>query len=363
LFAAACGGVSNPDGWAPPVQSGDTVYASRNGGELSAMAASDGRLSEVWTFGKDDRFACENETSEERRDLRGIYGPPVVDGGLVYFGAYDGNVYALDETDGHCVWVFEGADGPIIGGVALAEDILYFGSDDGNLYGVEPATGVLTSGPFDAGDAIWTTPLIVEDAMYFATVGGQVWALTAADLHPMWSRPFKTSAGLITDPVIAGEGEEAVLVVGGIGEKLFGLDPDTGEEVWDGPYKGGNWFWGRPEIDGNTLYYPNLDHKVHAVDAATGESAWDKPFAAEEAIRAAPVLIDDLLAVVDRKGNVFSIDPVSGEGRLTDPIRLDRKVLADPIPFGEGMLVLADNGRLLEVDPAGETPPRVVQTR
>jgi outer membrane protein assembly factor BamB len=263
--------------------------------------------------------------------------------------------------------VFEDADGPIIGGVALAEEaqILYFGSDDGNLYGLDPANGSIKIGPFDAGDPIWTTPLIVEDSMYFTTVGGKVWARTAKDLHPIptWETRFETSAGLITDPVIVGEGEDAVIVVGGIGEKLFGLDPETGEEVWVEPFKGGNWFWGRPEIDGDTLYYPNLDHKVYAIDGRTGTALWEKPFSADEAIRAAPVLVGDVLAIVDRKGNVFSVDPATGVGQLQRPMQLDRKVLADPIEFEDKILVLADNGGMLIVDPTGETPLRVVQTR
>jgi outer membrane protein assembly factor BamB len=361
LLAAACGGVSNPDGWAPPVEEGDTIYVSRDSGELSAMNASGDTLTEIWTFGNDDEFACGNEIEEENRDLRGIYGAPVVRDGRIYFGAYDGNVYALDEENGACVWVFEGADGAIVGGVALTEDTLYFGSDDGNLYGVDPATGANKIGPFDAGDAIWTTPLIVENGMYFSTVGGKVWALTASDLHPMWDEPFQTSAGLITDPVIAAE----VLVVGGFGQKLFGLNPQSGEEVWSQPFEGDNWFWGRPAVDGEKLYYPNLDHRVYAVNAATGDPVWENPFQAEDAIRAAPVLLDNgsVLAVVDRTGNTFSIDPASGVASTPNPIRLEGKVLADPIEFGDGILVLTDSGSLLEVDPTGGTPPRVVQAQ
>jgi outer membrane protein assembly factor BamB len=319
---------------------------------------------ELWRFGNDDTFACQNETSEEQRDLRGIYGKPLVAEGMVYFGAYDGNVYALDAASGTCVWVFEGTDGPIIGGVALAEEaeILYVGSDDGNLYGLDPANGNLKIGPFDAGDAIWTTPLIVEDRMYFTTVGGRVWARTARDLHPIptWEDRFKTGAGLITDPIIVGEGDDAVLVVGGIGEKLFGLDPATGEEVWARPFKGGNWFWGRPALDGDTLYYPNLDHKVYAVNGTTGEPVWERPFAADEAIRAAPVLAGDVLAVIDRKGNVFSVDPATGERLLATATNLGQKVLADPVVHETEVLVLTDNGRILAFDPNENGFRRVV---
>jgi outer membrane protein assembly factor BamB len=170
----------------------------------------------------------------------------------------------------------------------------------------------------------------------------------------MWSQPFETSAGLITDPVIVGEGEDAVLIVGGIGQELFGLDPATGEEVWEKPFEGDNWFWGRPARGGDTgevLFFPNLDHKVYAVDGKTGTAVWENPFKAEEAIHAAPVMIDDLLAVVDRKGNVFSLDPASAEPQLPGPTRLGTNVLADPLEFDDGMLILGTNGSLQVVDP------------
>ena len=349
---AGCGGVSSPDGWAAPVLVDDVLYVSLDGGELSAIDASGEPLTQLWTFGNDDSFACDNENAEKRRDLRAIYGAPVVDGDRVYLGAYDGNVYALSVSDGHCLWVFDGTDGPIIGGLAMADGVLYVPSDDGNLYGLDPEDGSLKKGPFDAGDAIWAAPLIVDDAIYFATVGGTVWARTARDLHPMWT--FETGAGLITDPVITGD----VLVVGGIGEKLFGLDPANGKQLWDKPFKGDNWFWGRPAFEGQTMFFPNLDHKVYAIDARTGEPAWAKPFEANEAIHSSPVLVDGVLTVVDRKGNVFSLDPATGQQNRV-ALLLDARVLADQIEFEGEVLILTQGGGLHELDPAEGTLRRL----
>jgi outer membrane protein assembly factor BamB len=409
LLAIACGGVSNPDGWARPVVADGTLYVSLDGGELTAIALEaesnagcnnktddddDGRVNEGcpqvddlaefgdqcendtsddapavssveeddavndgcparferWTFAKNDEFACGN-ADKKRWDLRAIYGTPVIDGDRVYLGAYDGNVYAVSRSDGSCLWAFEGSDGPIIGGLALADGVLWAPSDDGQLYGLDPEDGVLKKGPFDAGDAIWATPLIVDDAIYFATVSGKMWALTVPDLHRKWT--FETSAGLIMDPTIAGD----VVVVGGIGGKLFGLDAETGETIW-GPSSGGNWFWGRALLDNEILYVPNLDHKIYAIDANTGERVWDKPLEAEEAIRSSPTLVDGVLTVVDRRGNVFFVDPATGL-RKRDPILFDAKVLADQIEFEGKVLVLTQGGGLHELDPAEGTLTRL----
>jgi outer membrane protein assembly factor BamB len=366
VLAVACGGPSKPEGWMPPspvdgegVLDGDTLYLSRDKGKISSYDASGDALVENWTFGGKDELACANEGGKAtKRDLKGIYGAPAIYQDRVFFGAYDGNVYALDSATGACVWVFDGTDGPIVGGVALAGDILYFGSDDGNLYGVDPTSGALTHGPFEAGASIWTTPLYEGDNIYFATVEAKVWALTAADLHPAWSNgPFTTSAGLLTDPIII----DGVLMVGGIGKQLFGLDPETGEQVWESPFDAGNWFWGDPAVDGGTAYYPNMDGKVYAVIAKTGKAAWEAPFPAIEAIRSAPLLADGSLTIVDREGNVFTVDPETGKAQTANPVVLDKKILANPALVNGSVLVVAQNGDMFELDPKGQEPPKAVQ--
>ena len=425
ILAAGCKGTSKPDGWMPPSQVdgervlvGDTLYVTRDAGKISSLNLapesdadcsndtdddSDGRINEgcaqvddisesgdqcknstsdetavkdgptedeavndgcptivqSWAFGGKDELACANEGGKAtKRDLKGIYGAPVVYQDRVFFGAYDGNLYALDAANGQCVWVFNGTDGPIVGGVALAGDTLYFGSEDGYLYGIDPTSGALTHGPFDAGASIWSTPLVDGDNLYFATVEAKVWALTAADLHPVWSNgPFTTSAGILTDPIIV----DSVLVVGGIGKQLFGLDPRTGEQVWESPFDGGNWFWGDPAVDGGTAYYPNMDGKVYAVTAKTGKAAWEAPFPAIEAIRSAPLLADGSLTIVDRRGNVFTVDPATGKEQTVGPIVLGKNVLANPALVGDAILVVASNGDMFELDPKGQEPPKAVQ--
>jgi outer membrane protein assembly factor BamB len=341
------------------VLDGETLYLSRDRGKITSYDAGGDALVENWTFGGNEEIACNNETGDPpKRDLKGIYGAPVIYQDRVFVGAYDGNVYAIDAESGECVWVFAGTNGPIVGGLALSGDVLYVGSEDGNLYGLDPSTGAVAKGPFDAGSPIWSTPLVHEGNIYFSTVDGEVFARTAEDLHPAWPNGnFKTSAGLLTDPIVV----EGVLIVGGIGKQLFGLDPDTGEQVWDSPFEGGNWFWGDPAVNGDTVYFPNMDGKVYALIASTGESAWDKPFSALEAVRSAPLLESGNLTIVDREGNAFTVEAETGAEVTNGPIVLDEKVLANPALVNDLVLVVAQSGDLFELDPQGQEPPRAVQ--
>jgi PQQ enzyme repeat len=123
VLAAGCASVANPQGWAGPDIAEDTLYASIEKGKMAALNPDD--LSVKWVFpSKDD---------EDQFDLEGIYGAPIVDGEVLYFGAYDDNVYALNAEDGTLRWAFKTND-PIVNALALRGEILYAGSTDGSLY-------------------------------------------------------------------------------------------------------------------------------------------------------------------------------------------------------------------------------------
>jgi outer membrane protein assembly factor BamB len=324
------------------------------GGRIAALDA--GTFEQLWRFPEGDEFRCANEESEQRRDPEAVYSAPVVEGGHVYFGAYDGNVYAVNAADGACEWVFEEPEGAIIGGIAYADGVLYFGSDDGKLYAVDAESGERAAEPVDVGSPIWTTPLIDGSTLYFTTVGGEARALKIPSLEPEWQRPYETSAGLIVDPA---EADDA-LIVGGIGWQLIALDRASGTPAWDGAVQGDNWFWGDVLVAGGRVYAPNLDGKVYAVRVDTGQVEWT--FDTGDPVRAKPLLVDGRLIVVDRAGDVYALDPQSGEPVRERPVVLGETVLSNPIEVDGRVFVSAEGGDLYEIDPSGESPPRRVQS-
>ena len=62
-----------------------------------------------------------------------INSSPRIDSGLLYFGAVDGNIYALDAEKGNAVWFFP-TNGPISSSPAVSNNIVYIGSLDNGLY-------------------------------------------------------------------------------------------------------------------------------------------------------------------------------------------------------------------------------------
>jgi len=296
---------------------------------------------------------------DKRLDLEGIYGTPVAAQGVVYFGAYDDNVYALDLESGRPAWdePFK-TDGPVIGGVALGEEALYVGSDDGKLYALEPRTGTL-KGRCETDDSIWATPLVAGGTVYVASLDRKLYAFDAASLargscQERWF--FEADAGLLSTPVLADD----TVLIGGIDRRLYAVDAVSGQERWS--FKAEDWFWTRPLVEGGVVYAGSLDGHVYALDLASGQPAWEEPFEAETVIRAAPVILAGVLVVADRGGNLYGLDPATGGlvwGGPTAPVALNDNVLGDPIPLKDHVLISTPDGLLFRLDPKAGTFQRV----
>ncbi len=238
----------------------------------------------------------------------------------------------MDAATGNCVWDFE-TDAPIIGGLVLANDTLFAASTDGNLYALDPETGS-EEDRAHAGD-VWSRPAVADDVLYVADVNGKLRAFDTKTLEEVWE--FSVSAGFLTDPILL----NGTIVVGGLGETLYGIDAATGNERWafgDAT----NWFWGRPLADGDTVYATNLDSRIFAIDAATGVRLWQ--FDALAPIRSGVVVAGGVVIAADNKGNVYGIDPESGNQVWNGPTEIDKKVLADPYVLADGSVMIVTTG-------------------
>jgi len=78
------------------------------------------------------RFKCEDE----------IRGSVTVSENMVFVGALDNNLYALDARKGEFLWKYP-TEGGIVSTPLVIGDALYFGSADGGVYSVGRATGKL----------------------------------------------------------------------------------------------------------------------------------------------------------------------------------------------------------------------------
>ena len=71
-----------------------------------------------------------------------VWSSPAVVNGVVYFGSFDKNVYAVNAKDGTKIWSFS-TGGNIFPSPAVANNIVYIGSDDHNIYALNDQNGAL----------------------------------------------------------------------------------------------------------------------------------------------------------------------------------------------------------------------------
>ena len=341
VAATACTGVASPEGWASPVASDDLIFAAH---EDDLFALESGSLAEQWAFPSDEIDV----------DVDALYGTPAMLGDTLFVPTYEGTLYAIDASSfGQLLWRFE-TDGPLIGGVVVAEGAIYFGSDDGNVYALDPETGrSIWRAPFETGDGVWSTPALEGDVVYVTSLDGDLYALDAATGVELWS--FGTGAGIASPPVV--NTEAGLVYVGGFDGRLRAIDTETHEERWS--LKADNWFWTRPLLADDVLFAGNLDGNVYAVDALTGDLVWPR-FPTEGPVRAAPVIAGGTLVVVDRDGNVYGIDPSDGIARVAFPLALESDVLADPLVLAladvnegdEVVVLVTTDGDVVQIDAA-----------
>lgn len=145
---------------------GATVYVGARGGIL-AMDADDG--STEWHF--DAGSGVTSSPAVVGSDGAGDSSES--DGATVYFGSYDGNVYALDATEGTEQWSFQTGN-YVDSSPAVIDGVVYVGSEDGNVYALDAAEGTeLWSHEVGSENGgVYPSPAVTGGTVY---VGGNGW--------------------------------------------------------------------------------------------------------------------------------------------------------------------------------------------
>lgn len=155
-----------------------------------------------------------------------ILGQPVEGENLVYFGASNGNVYALDIETGAVRWIFRARSAPTARFV-LDEDILYIGTGGGEVYAINARNGEpVWSAPYRTEDYITGSLVKVEDTLYFGTNGGFIHAITASGGRRRWVYRLP-APNYDPQPVYANNS-----IYAASSDQLLALNPNSGALRW-----------------------------------------------------------------------------------------------------------------------------------
>lgn len=283
-----------------PTIDDERVYFGADNGTMWALNQSDGLV--AWSY--KTLFGAGKKR---------IFSSPAVHDGIVYFGAYDGNFYALDAKTGKKKWVYWEADW-IGSSPCVAEDlgIVYVGLE----FGLWRKQGGIAALDLKTGEKKWWQQIetLVHSSPAYSqkhgivvvgSTSGTVYAFNAKTGTPLWTHETGRAvrAGFAID-------EERGLVCFGSEDKcVYTLRIKTGEvahkiETLEPVYS-------TPIIENRKLYLGLLDKRVLCVNLDTGGVEWT--FWTSSRVFATPEMVDGRLYIGSNDGRLYELDAETGK--------------------------------------------------
>lgn len=303
-------------------------------GQVSSLSHSYGTLPETGDIEEVWRFACEDE----------VRSSPTIEGRILYIGAYDNNLYALDAETGEFIWKYPTDGGiastPCVAGdkvfVGSGDRILYcisarsgrlewlcptegriwssprvefghvfFGSDDRHLYAVSAQTGRI-AWKREMGGSIRSSVAIGEEMLYFGCEDGSV---VAYDIRgePKWRA--RARKNVISTPYL--DLEEGILYVGSMDWNVYALDARSGWVVWRTRTSGP--IISSPTLADGMVYIGSVDNHLYALEAHSGRVVWK--YETEGQITSSPAFANGAVYFGGIDHHLYSLDAETGELR------------------------------------------------
>jgi outer membrane protein assembly factor BamB len=250
-------------------------------------------------------------------------------------------------TDVGSRWTFEtgarvtASPAVVDGGGSSDGGTVYVGSDDGNVYAISASSGV-ENWQFDAGSEVRSSPAVVDGSagltVYVGTQDGTVYAIDAAEGTERWT--FETGGAVMSSPTVV----DGVVYVGSNDQSVYALDAGNGEELW--AFETGFWVESSPAVVDGTVYVGSDDGSVYALDAGNGEEQWQ--VSTGDRVPGSPAVVDGVVYAGSQNGLVYALDAGNGEELWT--FDAGRPVVSSPAVAGSTVYVGSRNHRLYALD-------------
>lgn len=276
------------------------------------------------------QFNCQDE----------IRGSATYKHGVVYFGCYDKNLYALDARNGSCLWKYA-TDGGIVSKPAFFEDTLLFGCEDYRLHSVQERTGRVnwtyySNGPMrsspvisdehifigsddgflhvinantgrqawrsEAGAPVRSSPLASKDRIYFGTEAGDFYCQDFGG-GIMWR--YKAKRAITSSPAL----HQGIIFFSSVDANLYALDANTGWVVWR--FRLGKPSISTPHIHNDQLYLGAVDGIIYCLEPGSGREIWR--YATQNQVTGSPVVHRSAVYCGSVDGYLYSLDTRTGK--------------------------------------------------
>jgi len=269
----------------------DTVYFGSYNGKLYAADAATG--AEKWQVSL-------STTGDP------IISSPAVYGDVVYVGGMDGNLYAFNRADGQELWRFT-TQGSITASPAIANGLAYVGSEDGNFYAVNINDGQ-EAWHIETGSPIVFEAAVDENFAYFGNGAGVLTAVKAINGEKAWEFPVE-KASFSGGPAVG----DSVIYFPVSNETLSGdlvaVSLDSHQLRWRFPMTAEA--YSSPAIWNGLVYITSLDGKLYAVEENTGMERWNFPTSAT--VFSSPAIADGIVYFGSWDQNLYAINGRNGQ--------------------------------------------------
>jgi outer membrane protein assembly factor BamB len=325
LLSACAGGAVRGSSWPGLAADGKAAYLA-DGAFVYAVNLSDGK--QLWKY-----------PAERDAKLAFFSTPVVTPAGLVIVGSAgtDYSLIALNSNDINPetsapaeAWKFTGARDRWMAAPLVLDNKLFAANSDGNLYILDLQDGqsVKKATVVQIGGRLWAQPTTDGDRVYITSLDHSVFAVDANTYEILWQEDL--GGAVPGSAVIGGDG---MLYVGSLDSQLEKFDPLTGNH--QPAMEAKNWVWSTPSLDGDTLYFGDVDGNFYAFNTSAGSLNWD-PAQPDGAITASPLVLGDYILIATESGSIYQ---VSKDGKLKLWSQPGGKIYTTPVAAGDLILV------------------------
>lgn len=315
LILSACAGRVPSNNWHGLAADAERAYLS-NGTFVYAVDLKTG--TEVWHFPAE----ADSKTM--------FYATPVLtpDGQLLIGSAGTKHpFYSLNPATGKENWpaAFTENKGAWLASPLVFNDKIYAPNTDGFLY-IIGLDGKNAGDPIELGGALWSAP----------STDGSLLYVTSLDHHFHVIDPV---TGVTSDPIDLGGAAPSSPVVGKdgvyVGSFASTIEFIKSNGKHESIAKTENWIWGSPVLDGETLYYADLDGKIYSLDLASNKQNWDvvQP---NGPVVASLLIAGDQIYVATEAGTLVALDR---DGKAIWEKTVGGKLYTTPVLSGDLILV------------------------
>lgn len=266
-------------------------------------------------------FRCEDE----------VRGTPTIEGGVLYVGSYDNNLYALNSTSGDFMWKFP-TEGGIVSQPLLHEGVVYVGSADRHFYAVSARTGK-SLWAYETQAPIRSSPRMAEGHLIIGSDDGYLHAVNPLTNRRVWL--VDAGASVRSSPCVSGD----YIYFGCESGEVFCID-FRGQTRWR--FRAKRAVTASPEVANGVVYFTSLDSTVYALDAKTGWVIWR--YRMGKGGISSPCAVDRFIIVGSADENIYCLD--TGNAKEVWRFKTEHQVSGSPVIHKDSVYCGSADGKV-----------------